>query len=206
MFEEILTAVSGFILSTVESWGYLGVLLLMTLESANIPIPSEIIMPFSGFLVSTGQFNFWLIVLMGALGNLFGSIINYFIAYRYGKRAILTLSKLAFVEIEDFDIAEAWFKKFGLFASFFARLVPIVRTFISFPAGMFKVNLMAFSLFTFAGSFFWSLILTYIGYLTGANWNLLEPYFRRFDVVIGTVVLAIIFWLAYRRFGKRVLK
>lgn len=206
MFEGILAAVSKIVLDTIESWGYLGILFLMALESANIPIPSEIIMPFSGFLVATGKFNFWLVVLMGALGNLLGSIVNYFLAYHYGKKAALFLSKLAFVEMDDFDIAETWFKKFGLLSSFFARLVPIIRTFISFPAGMFRVNLMAFSLLTFAGSFFWSLVLTSAGYLTGENWGFLEPYFRRFDVIIGAVILAIVFWLVYRRFGKKVLK
>src|SRR3989344_1226780 len=106
MFEELLASVSNFILNIIESWGYAGVLVLMTLESANVPIPSEIIMPFSGFLASTGQFNFWLVVLVGALGNLIGSMINYFIAYRYGRASEKFLAKLAFIGMEDFEVAE----------------------------------------------------------------------------------------------------
>jgi len=145
MFEEFLASGAGFILSLIESWSYAGILFLMTLESVNIPIPSEIIMPFSGFLAQSGKFNFWLVVLMGALGNLLGSLINYFVAYRYGKKAMAFLSRLIFVEIQDFNIAEAWFRKFGLFSSFLARLMPVVRTFISFPAGMFRISLIEFS-------------------------------------------------------------
>ncbi len=206
MFEEVLIVVSRWTLNTIDSWGYLGIFFLMALESANIPIPSEIIMPFSGFLVATGRFNLWLVIIAGALGNLLGSLINYFIAYRYGKKAIKTLSKLALIDSQDFDIAENWFKEFGLFSSFFARLVPVIRTFISFPAGMFRVNLVEFSIFTFTGSFLWSLILTFIGYQAGENWSFLEQYFRRFDVVIIFIILAFILWFVYRRFSKRVLK
>lgn len=193
-------------MSLIESWGYAGILFLMALESVNIPIPSEIIMPFSGFLVQSGKFNFWLVVLMGALGNLLGSLINYFIAYRYGRKATAFLSRLIFIEIQDFNIAEAWFRKFGLFSSFLARLMPMVRTFISFPAGMFRISLVKFSLLTFAGSFFWSMVLTFIGYTAGENWNFLEPYFRRFDVILILILLTFMFWLAYRRFSKRMLK
>lgn len=206
MLEEFVVVVSRFILNTIESWGYFGIFALMTLESANIPIPSEIIMTFSGFLVSIGKFNFWFVVLAGAFGNLLGSLLNYFLAYRYGKKAISFFRRLAFVEWQDFDIAEAWFKKFGPFSSFFARLMPVVRTFISFPAGMFKVSLTEFSIFTFAGSFLWSLILTFIGYQAGENWDFLGQYFRRFDIIVIFAILAVIFWLVYRRFSKRVLK
>ncbi|MBI1838904.1 MAG: DedA family protein [Candidatus Colwellbacteria bacterium] len=206
MIEEFVAVVSGFILNIIELWGYFGIFVLMTLESANIPIPSEIIMAFSGFLVSTGKLNFWFVVLAGALGNLLGSLLNYFLAYRYGKKAINFLRRFAFMERQDFDIAESWFKKFGLFSSFFMRLMPVLRTFISFPAGMFRVNIIEFSLLTFIGSFFWSLILTYIGYVAGANWNFLEPYFRRLDVLIMIVVLGLLGWFAYRRLMKRMLK
>ena len=206
MLEEFVAVVSRFILNTIESWGYFGIFALMTLESANIPIPSEIIMTFSGFLVSTGKFDFWFVVLAGALGNLLGSLLNYFLAYRYGRGAIKFLRRFAFVERQDFDIAESWFKKFGLFSSFFTRLVPVLRTFISFPAGMFRVNIVEFSLLTFIGSFFWSLILTYIGYVAGANWSFLEVYFRRFDVLVIIIVLGFLGWFVYRRFMKRVVE
>lgn len=206
MFEEIISIVSRFILNAIDSLGYLGIFFLMALESANIPIPSEIIMPFSGFLAATGKLNFWLVVLIGALGNLSGSLVNYFIAYRYGKKAFKFFSKLAFVEIQDFDIAESWFKRFGLLSSFFTRLIPVVRTFISFPAGMFRVSLIKFSILTFTGSFLWSLVLTFIGYQAGENWSFLEQYFRRFDVIVILATLAFISWFVYRHPRKRVLK
>lgn len=206
MFEELVAVLSRFILNIIGSWGYFGVFALMVLESANIPIPSEIIMTFSGFLVYTGKFNFWFVVLAGSFGNLLGSLLNYFLAYRYGRKIIGFFRKLTFVERRDFDIAENWFKKFGIFSLFFTRLAPVLRTFISFPAGMFRVNIIEFSLFTFIGSFFWSLALTYIGYAAGANWNFLEPYFRRLDVLITIIVLSLLGWFVYRRFLRKVVE
>ncbi len=166
----------------------------MALESANVPVPSEIIMPFSGFLVTQDSVNFWLVVFWGALGNLFGSLVSYGVASMYGKQAVRFTSRFLFVHEKDFDIAEKWFEKYGLWSVFFSRLLPVVRTFISFPAGIFKVDILKFSFLTFAGSFLWSTLLTYIGYALGENWDILGPYFRKFDYLILAGGLAILIW------------
>ena len=206
MFEEIISTISNFVLDVIEAWGYTGVFFLMLLESANIPVPSEIIMTFSGFLASVGKFNFWLVVLVGALGNLVGSWINYGIAYRYGHKSEKVLSKLGLMNAEEFKLAENWFKRFGLFSVFIGRLLPVVRTFISFPAGIFKVSLLEFSLLTFFGSFLWSWALTYLGYLAGENWNFLAPYFKQADFIIVALILVGSVWLIYHRILKRMIK
>ena len=206
MFEELISSISNLILNIIGVLGYAGVFFLMLLESANIPVPSEIIMTFSGFLVSKGIFNFWLVVFIGALGNLVGSLINYGIAYRYGHKAEKILSKLGLMNADEFRLAENWFKRFGLFSAFIARLLPVVRTFISFPAGIFKVSLWEFSILTFAGSFLWSWVLTYLGYLAGENWNFLSPYFHQFDFTILILILVGLLWLIYHRIIKKMIR
>ena len=155
MLNNLLEIISTFVLNTIEAWGITGVFVLSALESANIPIPSEVIIPFAGFLAAIGRFNFWAVVLAGAFGNLAGSLVSYYAAARLDKH----LRKN-----RDFIIAEKWFKKFGIWSVFFGRMLPIVRTFISFPAGMFKVNIWKFSYLTFLGSFLWSWLLAYIGF------------------------------------------
>lgn len=190
MLGPILAKLSSFVLGTINDVGYLGVFGLMVLESANIPIPSEIIMPFSGFLASRGAFSFWLVVFVGALGNLAGSLISYSMARTLEPRLRTSRHFLA---------AQNWFKRFGELSVFIGRLVPIVRTFISFPAGLFRINLFRFSLYTLIGSFLWSTFLTYIGFVLGENWTQIEPYFRKFDYLIGIAILIFLAWFLYRR-------
>jgi membrane protein DedA with SNARE-associated domain len=202
MVESLVSGLSLFLLSIISSWGYWGIYFLMTLESADIPVPSEVVLPFAGFLVSQGQFNFLGVVLAGALGNLVGSLINYGLAYRYGLRAATFLSKIRLMSAEELSRATNWFHRRGLAAIFFGRFLPVVRTFISFPAGMFQVDLRRFSALTFIGSFLWSAMLVYIGYSTGSNWLLLEPYFRQFDYLVLIAIAAAILFELKRRFGQ----
>jgi membrane protein DedA with SNARE-associated domain len=197
MIEQILTSVSIFVLNTIESAGYWGIFLLMTLESANIPIPSEIIMPFSGFLVSVGVFRFWPAILVGALGNLTGSAISYYVAIYFEKWTRSWVVKSSY-----FKKSQNWFNQYGVATVFWSRLLPVVRTFISFPAGLFRVNPKRFLAYTFLGSLIWSAILIYPGIYLGANWSVIEPIFRRFDALV-LVVLAIGFIVALRAHGQR---
>ena len=192
MIEYILGTITKFALDTIEAWGSVGVFVLMTLESANIPIPSEVIMPFSGFLVAMGRFSYWPIIFVGALGNLVGSIISYY-------AAIPLMNHLK--KNREFVAVEKWYERFGEWSIFVGRLLPVVRTFISFPAGMFRVNIWKFSLYTFVGSFLWTWLLTHIGFLLGENWDVLGPYFRQFDYVIvgaGIVITALYAWYHVR--------
>ncbi|HZX01197.1 MAG TPA: DedA family protein [Candidatus Paceibacterota bacterium] len=202
MFEAIVTAVSSFILGVISYSGYWGIFILMVVESANIPAPSEIIMTFSGFLASSGELNFWAVVSVATFANFIGSILSYWLARYYGREGINFLIKILILDDDDVVLAEKWFNRFGLTSSFIGRLLPIVRTFISLPAGLFKVNLWKFSILTLLGSFIWCLALTSAGYLAGENWETVEPYFRAFDGVIVVVAVVIISWLVYRRLHK----
>ena len=177
MIDVIIIWLSTFVIKIIETTGYWGVGVLMALESANIPIPSEIIMPFSGFLVTREVFTFWFLVFVGALGNLVGSLVSYCLGVRGGRKFLERYGKLLFIHKRDLKIADKLFLRWGSSIIFFSRIVPVVRTFISFPAGVARMNIWKFSLYTFIGSFIWSIILVYAGFWAGENWHFLSPYF-----------------------------
>ncbi len=175
----------------------------MTLESALIPIPSEVTMPFSGSLAAAGKFNFWLIVAAGTLGNLVGSMLAYFLG-AWGQEAvvrkvIIKYGKYFLISEHEYDHSERWFRKHGEIIVFVSRVLPIVRTFISLPAGVAKMNLTKFIIYTTVGSLIWSYLLTNIGIMLGNNWQSLEVYFRKFDLVIVALLLGAIFFYVRRK-------
>lgn len=202
----MLANISTTIIHFIQSLGYMGVFVLMTLESALIPIPSEVTMPFAGFMVSQGTLVFWLVVLVGALGNLVGSLIGYYIGYFLEESVLLRLirrfGKFVLISEEDYTKSASWFNKYGNRVVFFSRLLPAVRTFISLPAGMFKMNIWKFSLYTFLGSLIWSGLLTYIGFYLGSKWETLGPIFSKLHYVIIALVLILIGYFIYRKVGK----
>jgi len=201
MVSTILEIVSHYTLLAIEKTGYLGVFFLMLLESANIPIPSEIIMPFSGFLAASGVFNFWLVVFIGALGNLIGSLFSYWLGYLVRKGILHWNNHKISNEVER---AKQWLDRFGDYAVFLSRILPIVRTFISFPLGILKFkSLWQFSILTFLGSFIWSAFLTYLGFVFGKNWQVLEIYFRKFDYLILLSLMIAIIWWGWRYLKNR---
>ena len=176
----------------VSAVGYFGVLVLMTFESACIPIPSEIIMPFSGFLVSSGKLNLWLVTLAGALGNLIGAVITYAIGFYGGRPFILKYGKYFFVKEKEVHHAEKFFERWGDFAVFIARNLPVIRTFISLPAGVAEMNFPKFALYSFVGSLPWCLALTYLGYVLGSNWLLIRQYGHYLDILAGILIIGFI--------------
>ena len=155
MLEKILAPITAFILAIISSWGYAGISFCMTIESACIPLPSEIIMPFSGYLVSTGRFTLWGVALAGAIGNVLGSWIGYGLGVAGGRPLAERLSRWRILRIGEYDRANGWLQKHGIQVAFWTRLLPIVRTFISFPAGAARVPIARFTLYTFLGSFLW---------------------------------------------------
>ncbi len=194
----MIQQLSGLIIHLIQSLGYAGVFVLMTLESALLPIPSEVTMPFAGFLAQGGHLNFWLVVLTGTIGNLVGSLISYAIGFYLEESVILTLirkyGKFVLISEHEYTRAVSWFGKYGNPIAFFSRLLPAVRTFISLPAGLSGMNIWKFSLYTALGSFLWSTFLTWIGYYLGTNWNSWEPYFRKFQLVIVAVFVIGVLW------------
>jgi len=199
----VLEFLSGSIIHLIQSTGYLGIFLLMALESALIPIPSEITMPFAGFLANKGSLSFPLVVLVGALGNLVGSLLAFALGYFLEENVIVSLidkyGKFILLSKHEYLKAIHWFQKYGNGITFFSRLLPAVRTFISLPAGLAEMNIWKFSIYTFLGSLIWSGFLTYIGFYLGEQWKTLEVYFRKFDILILVIVIvAVLFYLKHK--------
>ena len=198
MSTAILSGISHFIVSTIQTLGYPGVGLLMAIESANIPLPSEVIMPFSGYLVSTGQMQLIGVALAGGIGCLIGSLFSYWLGAIGGRPLIERYGKYILMSHHDLDLTDRWFKKWGSITVFIGRLLPVVRTFISFPVGIARVNLWTFSLYTFVGSLIWSYFLGFIGFKLGENWDSLKSYFHKFDFAILVLIIAGIIWWVWR--------
>ena len=190
MIAWIIEILASFIIAIISSGGYPGVIFLMAIESACIPLPSEIIMPFSGYLVFRGEFGLFWVGLAGAFGCVVGSVPAYYLGLYGGRPLIEKYGKYVLVSHHDLDLADRWFGRYGDWAIFFSRLLPVVRTFISFPAGVAKMNVPRFIVYTFVGSFPWCLGLAYIGMKLGENWDTLGGYFHKFDVVIGILIAA----------------
>ena len=183
----------------IGNWGVWGVLFLMVLESACIPIPSEAIMLFAGFAVSNGDMSLAAAVAAGVVGNILGSWIAYAVGLyggrpfvdRYGKYVLLSRHKL--------DVAERWFARYGAPAVFFSRVLPIVRTFISLPAGAARMPFWKFTLYTVAGCVPWVLLLGWVGVKVGDNWKHIEGYLNYLDYAVLAAIVALIVWLVARR-------
>jgi membrane protein DedA with SNARE-associated domain len=201
MIAKIIEFLSGIIVATISLLGYSGIVLLMAIESACIPLPSEIIMPFSGYLVSTGQMNLWLVGLAGAVGCVLGSLVAYWVGSKGGRPLIEKYGRYVLVSPHDLDLADRWFANYGEIIVFVSRLLPAIRTFIAFPAGVARMNLKRFVIYTFAGSLPWCLGLAYIGQKLGEKWNqddTLKTWFHRFDFVIGIVGVLLAGWWIWR--------
>jgi len=202
MIERLITLLAGFIIATISALGYAGIALLMAIESACIPLPSEIIMPFSGYLVFTGQMTLWAVALAGAVGCVLGSLIAYWVGAYGGRPLVEKYGKYVLISHHDLNLADRWFQKHGEITIFIGRLLPVVRTFIAFPAGVARMNLWRFNLYTFVGSLIWCCALGWIGMKLGEHWNTLGTYFHRFDAIIGIVLVAGLSWYVWRHFKQ----
>jgi membrane protein DedA with SNARE-associated domain len=194
----IENALGNFVISTLSSLGYLGIVLLMAIESACIPLPSEIIMPFSGFLVAQGRFTLWGAALAGAAGCTLGSTVAYVVGAIGGRPLALRYGKFVLLSAHDIDVADHWFARFGEVTVFFTRLMPFVRTFISLPAGVARMPFLRFLAYSFVGSLIWSALLAYVGMQLGAHWEDLKPIFQKFDVLFVALVVLLIAVYVYR--------
>lgn len=194
MIESIISTLTNLIITVISSTGYTGIFLLMAAESALIPIPSEITMTFGGYLASVGKFNIYIVIFVGAFANLVGSWLAYFLGY-WGERSIVLniikkYGRYILISEHEFEKSEKWYRKYGEIITFLSRILPVIRTFISLPAGIAKMNFWRFTLFTFVGSLFWSGLLAYIGFVLGKNWNSLHPYYQKFEfVIVGAGIL-----------------
>ena len=215
MLEFIDKVAIPFLTHLYAAVGYLGVFIAMTIESAMIPLPSELILPFAGFLVSdpsqieplTGQpWNYWIVVIVATAGNTCGSLIAYAIGAKGGRPFLERYGKYLLIRPHDIELADRFFAKWGSQTAFFSRLLPIVRTFISFPAGVARMNLPKFIFYSTAGAFIWSMLLVYAGRVLGANWTQIRTALQPFDLLIALVIIVgflLFLWFHLGRPGRR---
>lgn len=198
----MLAALEQFVIPFVENLyaqiGYLGVLIAMAIESACIPLPSEIIMPMAGWMVYRGIFDIWVVALFATAGNTLGSSIAYWVGYLGGRPIIERYGRYILISNHDLEVADRWFERHGEAAVFFGRLLPVVRTFISFPAGVARMNFGKFILYSVIGAFPWVLALAYAGKLMGDNWVVVREVLKNFDYPIAAVIVAAVVYYVYR--------
>ena len=203
----MLEALSTSIIHLIQSMGYLGIVLLMTLESVFIPIPSEVTMPFGGFLAHQGALSLPLVIIAGAFGNLIGSLVGYAVGYFLEENVLVNFikkyGKFILVSEDDYNASKKWFNKYGDGVVFISRLLPAIRTYISLPAGMFAMNIWKFIIYTFVGSLVWSGVLAFIGFYLGSKWTTLSPIFNKFHIVIIVFIVGLLGFYIYHKVHKR---
>ena len=198
----MLTTVINFIVETVSSLGYAGIFIMMFLESSFFPFPSEVVMIPAGYLAYKGEMNIYIVILLGALGSLGGALFNYYFALKFGKRFLMKYGKYFFVSHETIEKTETFFKNHGHISTFSGRLIPGLRHYISLPAGLARMNLFVFCLYTTLGATLWVVILTLLGYYLGDNEALVKEYLRYLIVVVLISLAILVFWY-YKRVKNR---
>ncbi len=198
MLEAILAPLIHFVTETIGGYGVPAVFVLMLLESMGILIPSEAISPFAGYLVSEGRMTLPAAVAAGVLGNLVGSWVAYFIGLWGGRELWFRYGKYVGVRAHHLDVAEKWFDKYGEFTVCVSRCLPVVRTFISFPAGTARMNFAKFTFYTFLGCVPWVFALTYLGYVLGENWERIGDFLHYLDYAVAVAFIAGVAYLFVR--------
>jgi membrane protein DedA with SNARE-associated domain len=207
MSEKIIATLASFIIAVISAGGYAGIALLMGIESACIPLPSEIIMPFAGYLVHTGQLKLFWVATAGAIGCNLGSIPAYWLGAWGGRPAVERFGRYILLSRHDLDRTEHFFQKFGGITVLVARLLPVVRTFIALPAGIARMPQLRFHIYTFIGSWPWCYVLAYVGMKLGDKWETdprFKEIFHRFHLAVELVLVAGIIWFLYTHWKNRI--
>ncbi|WCM26850.1 DedA family protein [Sphingomonas sp. QA11] len=194
MIEKIIAILATFTIAVISKGGYLGIVLLMAIESACIPLPSEIIMPFAGYLVSVGRFDLYLAATAGAIGCNIGSIFAYEVGKRGGRPLAERWGKYVLIGPGELDMADRFFDRWGNQAVLIGRLLPVIRSFIAFPAGVARMKLVPFHIYTFIGSWPWCFGLAWVGMVLGDKWNSdprMKAAFHSADALIGVVLVGL---------------
>jgi membrane protein DedA with SNARE-associated domain len=204
MTEKILAILFVFIKAVIGTTGYAGIALLMAIESACIPLPSELIMPFAGYLVFEGKLSLFWAATAGAVGCNLGSLISYEIGYHGGRPLVEKFGSYILLGRRELDWAESFFRRGGQVTVLIGRLLPVVRTFIALPAGIARMPRGRFHLYTFLGSWPWCFGLAYVGMKLGENWRSLGQYFHKFDAIIGVLLLLGVVYFVYSHWRNRI--
>lgn len=198
IFERLSEIFTGIIAST----GYLGVFILMVLESMVAPVPSELVMPFAGFLVADGKLNLWLVIIVSSLASITGSLISYAVAYFGEKELIHKFGRFVFLDKEELEWTERWFRKHGSITIFISRFIPVVRHLISIPAGLARMDLKRFIFFTAVGATAWNTFLLWVGMELRERWQLVEQYSKPLDVLVVVLIIAAATYYGYRHWKR----
>ena len=204
MLDNVISHLFTFISWIISSSGYAGVMALMAIESACIPLPSELIMPFAGYLVFKGQFNLYIVATAGAIGCNLGSVLAYELGSYGGRPMVEKYGRYVLLNAHDLEITDRLFHKYGEITILISRMLPVVRTFIALPAGIARMPRLKFHIYTFAGSWPWCFLLAYAGMKLAENWRTLGVYFHKFDAVIAVVLVAGVAWFVWSHWKYRV--
>ncbi|MFA5948598.1 MAG: DedA family protein [Candidatus Gracilibacteria bacterium] len=197
-----------FFLDITSGMGYVGVFILMAIESSFLPLPSEIIIPPAAYLAFKGDFNVYFVILCGTFGSLFGALVNYYLARSLGRKIVYSIVKMKFmrylfISVEDVEKTEQYFLKNGSISTFIGRLLPVIRHLISLPAGFSKMKLIPFMFYTTLGAFIWVSILAYVGYFFGANQELIAKYYEEFSLVFKILLILVVLLFIYKKIRNR---
>jgi len=203
MLTELLAQLGIICVKIISFLGYYGIFLLMTMESMVFPIPSELVMPFAGFLAAQGEMNFLLVVLFSSIGSIAGSLLSYYIGRFGGERMILNYGKYLLLDIEDLRWTEEWFKQRGEKTVLISRFIPVVRHLISIPAGMGKMDLKKFCLYTVIGATMWNTFLAYLGFWLGQRWELVKNYSEYVTVPVVVVLVIAGCYFVYKHWKRK---
>jgi membrane protein DedA with SNARE-associated domain len=199
----IFAAIASFALSMISMFGYGGIFFLMMLESMVIPVPSELVMPFAGFLIEKGQFTFLFVIVASTLGSIVGSLIFYYVGKTGGHSLVEKYGKYVLVNHEDVRKTEEWFNKRGELTIFFGRLIPVVRHLISLIAGIGRMNVKKFTFYTVLGAALWNAILAYLGFILGQHYDEVNKYTDTISLVIVILLIGFVVYFTYRHLKKK---
>lgn len=195
--------VFDWVSSQLASLGYSGIIFLLMLENLVLPLPSEALLPFIGYLVFLGDFNLYLAIIAATLGSLIGAMIMYEVSRIGGRRMLRRYGKYFMLNEEHLVWSEGWFRRFGDKAIFFGRLIPVVRQLISIPAGTTEVHRGKFLAYTFAGALIWNSALIAFGYFLGQEWHLIDRYTQPIDVIVLVIIIGFVGWFLFKELEKR---
>ena len=198
MVTALIDFLANVIVQVIGYVGYGGTFFMMVLTACGIPFPSEVTMPFSGFAVFEGKLIFFWVIVAGVLGDLAGALCAYWIGYKGGRPLVEKYGKYILLSRHDLDMADRWFKNYGSATAFFGRMIPIIRTYISFPAGISKMDVKKFALYTVLGAIPWLVFLTYMGTIMGENWERIREYLHSVDLAVGIFIVLFLAWYIWR--------
>lgn len=206
MISEILGYIGSVAIQVISFFGYTGVFILMALESMIFPIPSELVMPFAGFLAAKKEMSFMLIVLFSSLGSLFGSLLSYYMGKYGGNKIVIRYGKYLLLDENDLIKTEHWFRRKGEVTVFISRFIPVIRHLISIPAGIGKMHIWKFCFYTIIGASLWNTFLAYLGFLLGENWEIVKKYSEFISIPVAIIIIVLICYFAYRHLKNKLKK